>query len=44
LLADRIEGRLPNAGALGKLRQHILERTMARAEESRFPLTPQRIV
>ena len=44
LLADRIEGRLPNAAALGKLRQHIIERTMARAEESRFPLTPQRIV
>jgi acetolactate synthase-1/2/3 large subunit len=44
LLADRIEGKLPNAGTLGKLRQHILERTMARAEESRFPLTPQRIV
>ena len=44
LLADRIEGRLPNAGALAKLRAHILERTMDRAEESRFPLTPQRIV
>ncbi len=44
LLADRIEGRLPNAGALVGLRQHILERTLDRAEESRFPLTPQRIV
>lgn len=44
LLADRIEGRLPNAGALAKLRAHILERTLDRAEESRFPLTPQRIV
>ena len=44
LLADRVEGRLPNAGALVPLRENILERTMARAEESRFPLTPQRIV
>ena len=26
------------------LRQNILERTLARADESRFPLTPQRIV
>jgi len=44
LLADRIQGRLPNAGALVPLRERILERTMARADESRFPLTPQRIV
>ena len=44
LLADRIQGRLPNAGALVPLRERIIERTMARADESRFPLTPQRIV
>ncbi|WP_280150351.1 acetolactate synthase large subunit [Piscinibacter sp. XHJ-5] len=44
LLADRIEGKLPNAAALVPLRKNILERTLARSEESRFPLTPQRIV
>jgi acetolactate synthase-1/2/3 large subunit len=43
-LADRIEGKLPNAAALVPLRQGILKRTLDRAEESRFPLTPQRIV
>jgi acetolactate synthase-1/2/3 large subunit len=43
-LADRLEGKLPNAGALVPLRQGILKRTLDRAEESRFPLTPQRIV
>ena len=44
LLADRVQGKLPNAGALVPLRKNIIERTLARAEESRFPLTPQRIV
>jgi acetolactate synthase-1/2/3 large subunit len=44
LLADRVQGKLPNAGALVPLRKSILERTLARSEESRFPLTPQRIV
>jgi acetolactate synthase-1/2/3 large subunit len=44
LLADRVEGRLPNAAALVPLRQDILRRTLDRSEESRFPLTPQRIV
>lgn len=44
LLADRVEGRLPNAAALVPLRQEILRRTLDRSEESRFPLTPQRIV
>jgi acetolactate synthase-1/2/3 large subunit len=44
LLADRIEGRLPNAGALLPLRSGILAKIADRAEESRFPLTPQRIV
>ena len=44
LLADRLEGRLPNAGALLPLREEILARIADRAEESRYPLTPQRIV
>ncbi|MGF6527865.1 acetolactate synthase large subunit [Variovorax sp. PvP013] len=44
LLAERVAGRLPNAAALLPQRQGILERTMDRAKESRFPLTPQRIV
>jgi acetolactate synthase-1/2/3 large subunit len=44
LLADRVEGRLPNAGALLPQRESILARTMSRSTESRFPLTPQRIV
>jgi acetolactate synthase-1/2/3 large subunit len=44
LLADRLEGRLPNAGALLTLREEILARIRDRADESRFPLTPQRIV
>jgi acetolactate synthase I/II/III large subunit len=44
LLADRLEGRLPRAGALLPLRAEILARIADRAEESRYPLTPQRIV
>jgi len=44
LLADRLEGRLPNAAALLGLREGILARLADRAEEDRFPLTPQRIV
>jgi acetolactate synthase-1/2/3 large subunit len=44
LLADRVEGRLPNAAALVPLRKEILAKTLDRADESRFPLTPQRIV
>ncbi|WP_407178977.1 acetolactate synthase large subunit [Bradyrhizobium sp. STM 3562] len=44
LLADRLEGQLPNAGALLELRQEILGHIAERAEESRYPLTPQRIV
>ncbi len=43
-LADKVEGAIPNAAALVPLREGILKRTMDRAEESRFPLTPQRIV
>ncbi len=44
LLADRLEGRLLNAGALLALREKILARIADRAEESRYPLTPQRLV
>jgi acetolactate synthase I/II/III large subunit len=43
-LADRLEGKLPHAGALLPLRESILARLQDRATESRFPLTPQRIV
>ena len=44
LLADELEGRLPNAAALVPLRAGILERTLAGGDDDRFPLTPQRIV
>jgi acetolactate synthase-1/2/3 large subunit len=44
LLADRLQGKLPNAGALLALRAEILEHIADRADERRFPLTPQRIV
>jgi len=44
LLADRLEGTLPNASALLPLRDRILAHVADRATESRFPLTPQRIV
>jgi len=44
LLANRLEGRLPNAAALLGLREAILARLADRAEEDRFPLTPQRLV
>jgi acetolactate synthase-1/2/3 large subunit len=44
LLAQRLEGNLPKAGALLSLREGILAHIAARAEESRYPLTPQRIV
>ncbi len=42
LLADRVEGRIPNASALLPLREDILARIAARATEERF--TPQRVV
>ncbi len=42
LLADRLEGRLPNAGALLPLREGILRHLADRATEDRW--TPQRIV
>jgi acetolactate synthase I/II/III large subunit len=44
LLAKRLEGNLTNAGALLPLRSGILARITERAEESRYPPTPQRIV
>src|ERR1700736_3981790 len=44
LLADRLKGRLPNAAALLGLREAILARLADRAQEDRFPLTPQRLV
>src|SRR5215468_1638584 len=44
LLADRIEAKLPKAGALLPLREAILRRLADRNTESRFPPTPQRIV
>src|SRR6202041_2577588 len=43
-LADRVEGKLPNASALLGLREGILARLAERSTEDRFPLTPQRIV
>jgi acetolactate synthase-1/2/3 large subunit len=44
VLADLLEGALPNASALLPLREEILAHLTDRATESRFPLTPQRIV
>src|SRR3954451_6551126 len=44
LLADRVEGKLENAGALLALRERILARIGDRATEDRWPPTPQRIV
>ena len=44
LLADRLGAKLQNAGALLPLRAHILAQIAERAEERRYPLTPQRIV
>jgi acetolactate synthase-1/2/3 large subunit len=44
LLADRVEGKLPNAGALVPLRENILAHIADRADEDRWPPTPQRLV
>ena len=44
LLADRLQGALPNASALLPMRAGILARISAGADEGRFPPTPQRIV
>src|SRR6201996_6694188 len=43
-LAARLEGKLPNAGALLGLREKILAKLSEGCDEDRFPLTPQRIV
>src|SRR3954463_14911429 len=43
-LADRLEGKLPNAQALLGLREGILAHLAERSTEDRFPLIPQRIV
>jgi acetolactate synthase-1/2/3 large subunit len=44
LLADRLDGKLEHASALLPLREEILAHLTDRCTESRFPLTPQRIV
>jgi acetolactate synthase I/II/III large subunit len=44
LLADRLEGKLEHASALLPLREGILAHLTERCTESRFPLTPQRII
>ena len=44
LLADRLDGKLRHASALLPLREGILAHLTDRCTESRFPLTPQRIV
>ena len=44
LLADRLEGDLPNASALLHLRDGILARLAEGADDDRFPIVPQRIV
>ncbi|CAN7539661.1 acetolactate synthase large subunit [Bosea sp. LjRoot9] len=43
-LADRLEGKLATDPSMLELRQTILARINDRAEEDRFPVTPQRIV
>jgi acetolactate synthase-1/2/3 large subunit len=43
-LAGRLEGKLPNAGALLGLREKSWQTRRSRSTEDRFPLTPQRIV
>lgn len=44
LLADRVEGKLPTAKALLSLRQSTIDRVADRTMESRWPITPQRLV
>jgi acetolactate synthase-1/2/3 large subunit len=43
-LADRLDGKLAPDQPLLSLRPRILERLNDRAEEDRFPITPQRII
>jgi acetolactate synthase-1/2/3 large subunit len=44
LLAERLDGKLKNAAALLPQREQILRKLADRADESRYPPTPQRIV
>jgi acetolactate synthase I/II/III large subunit len=44
MLADRLEGAVPNGSALLSLRDDILGRVMTGSEIDRFPIVPQRIV
>ncbi|EWY38254.1 acetolactate synthase [Skermanella stibiiresistens SB22] len=44
MLADRLEGKLEPDGSFAELRQSILAHINDRAEEDRFPVTPQRLV
>jgi acetolactate synthase I/II/III large subunit len=44
MLADRLEGNLPNGSALLSLRDNILRQVMEGSTEDRFPIVPQRIV
>nr|WP_246700638.1 thiamine pyrophosphate-dependent enzyme [Rhizobium sp. PEPV16] len=43
-LADRLEGKLPNAGALLELREEILSRMSDGADEKSWPVTLDRVV
>jgi acetolactate synthase I/II/III large subunit len=43
-LQHRLRAGIPNASALLPLRATILERTLARADDDRFPMTPERVV
>ena len=43
-LADRLEGKLPEQTQMLERRQKILAKINARAEEDRFPVTPQRLL
>ncbi|TBH53954.1 acetolactate synthase large subunit [Rhizobium leguminosarum] len=43
-LADRLEGKLPNAGALLPLREGILSRIYDGADDATWPITPNRLV
>ncbi len=44
MLADRLEGQLPNGSALLPLRDFILGQVMEGSDDRRFPIVPQRIV
>jgi acetolactate synthase-1/2/3 large subunit len=44
MLADRLEGQLPNGSALLALRDFILGQVMEGSDDRRYPLVPQRIV